>query len=383
MNYSPKRLMAVWPHHFHTLDDAEPYAHNPERLANFIYGEVLGHVLGNTEEGDGYKFRGRGLMQLTGRAAYKRIGDALQINLLENPDLALGAAHSAEIALYEWSQSRYHGQSCNQMADDDDIVGITYAVNGGQINIDERRLWLTKTKRTWLGAASPGSMLSSRAVANAVGAQPTPDDNDDSGGTLSSRLVEVAEAEWQRFGSQQYDLSNHATHLGHKEGEDPYWRRIGEYWKVVNFPSLDGRDHDMPWSAAFISFCMQIAGAGDRFHGSAQHSVYISRAILARRNQDQSAGYWCYRLPEWKPVRGDVVCWARQSGIDYDHQNAGSYHGHCDIVVEVRDDEIQIIGGNVGDSVTRRPLTLTNGYLSQQSLGGELLFGVMHCMRDD
>ncbi|WP_128918564.1 DUF2272 domain-containing protein [Bradyrhizobium nanningense] len=86
------------------------------------------------------------------------------------------------------------------------------------------------------------------------------------------------------------------------------------------------------------------------------------------------------QLGEWKPQVGDIVCWAREAGIDYQHQNGGHYKGHCDIVVELAAGQVQVVGGNVGDSVTKRPLRLTGGgYLQAVTEGGENLFGIMRC----
>jgi hypothetical protein len=85
-------------------------------------------------------------------------------------------------------------------------------------------------------------------------------------------------------------------------------------------------------------------------------------------------------LTEGKPAVGDIVCWGRQNGIDYDHQNGGNYAGHSDIVVAVGSDKTWIIGGNVGNSVTRRPLKLdASGFLVPTAQHGENLFGVMKC----
>jgi hypothetical protein len=72
------------------------------------------------------------------------------------------------------------------------------------------------------------------------------------------------------------------------------------------------------------------------------------------------------------------VCFARQQGIDYDHQDGGDYKGHSDVVVQVNAASIDVVGGNVGDSVTRRPIRLnTQGFLEQHIVNGELLFGLM------
>lgn len=380
LNYSAERLVAVWPKHFHTIQEAAPYAHNEEKLGNFIYGQTsIAQKLGNTEPGDGYKFRGRGMLQITGRFAYTRYGNELNIDLVDNPDLAFDPAHSLSIAGLEWFSSGFHGKSCNQLADEDNIEGVTYAINGGQIGIEDRRIWLKRTKAIWLPAHAPflGAELASRAVANlaALGSGSGPVG-------FAEQAVQLATTEWVTFGRQAYDIAGHALHIGHKEGEDPWYKRVGDYWREgVHNDTLDGRDHGVPWSAAFISWVMRTAGAGDRFIYSPQHSVYIYRAIRDLLRKRTEAGYWCYRLNEWKPRPGDIVCWARQAGVDYDHQNGGDYRGHCDIVVEVGQDAVDVIGGNVGDSVTKRPLALnTAGFLQPVVQGGETLFGVMRCL---
>lgn len=223
----------------------------------------------------------------------------------------------------------------------------------------------------WLVRDSAATAASgSRLVAGAAG----------TAGQFAARAVTLANGEWDFFDRQQFDANGHLTHAGHKEGEDPYFRRVGVYWDVgVEDPTLDGR-HDVPWSAAFISWVMRSAGAGTRFVYSPQHSVYISRAIRDLSQQRQAAGYWCYRLNEQRPATGDIVCWARESGVDYDHQKGGVYAGHADTVTDVRQGEIDIVGGNVGDSVSKRTLLLNaDGFLEQHSAGGELLFGLMKC----
>jgi hypothetical protein len=194
---------------------------------------------------------------------------------------------------------------------------------------------------------------------------------------IAGAIEAVATREWQFFGQQSYDINNHTVRVGHKEGEEGWYERVGTYWHDgVNINGIDGRDHGVPWSAAFISWVMKTGGAGDRFRYSSQHSVYISQAIRDFL-QGRAAGFWGRRLNEQKPKVGDLVCWGREAGVDYDHQNGGDYAGHCDIVVAVRPDEVDIVGGNVGDSVTKRPLGLNSGYLNPVTMGGENLFALM------
>jgi hypothetical protein len=196
---------------------------------------------------------------------------------------------------------------------------------------------------------------------------------------FAAQVEAVATDEWHFFGDQTDDVNGHVTLVGHKEGEDGFYQRVGTYWlDGTNTASVDGRNTGMPWSAAFISWVMKTSGAGDRFRYSTLHSVYIYQAIRDLLRNNTEAGFWCWRLSELKPAIGDIVCWSRQAGIDYDNQNGGDYKGHCDIVVEVLSDRVNVIGGNVGNSVTRRPLLLNDfGFLKPVTVNSETLFAIM------
>ncbi|WP_187970098.1 DUF2272 domain-containing protein [Aquibium microcysteis] len=200
-----------------------------------------------------------------------------------------------------------------------------------------------------------------------------------------SELLRLCDQEWRFFGGQTYDLTGNTTTIGHKEQEDGFAERIGVYWKDgADLSGINGTNTDWPWSAAFISWVSKTAGAGARFRYSSQHSVYISQAIRDRSTKREDAGYWCERLNERKPMVGDIVCWARETGVDYDHQKGGDYKSHCDVVVEVAGDKAWVIGGNIGNSVTRRPLALTaEGFLSPNQPCGETLFAIMGCRIDE
>jgi putative chitinase len=140
--YSAARIRVVWP----GRPDAVQYAHNPEALFNHVYANRMGN--GPPESGDGFRFRGRGLLQTTGRDAYTRYGKRCGVDFVGNPDLVFSAEHALKPLLAEWTDSR-----CNADADRDDIHTITRKVNGGYTNFGERVRWLGVVKRAMGSAA--------------------------------------------------------------------------------------------------------------------------------------------------------------------------------------------------------------------------------------
>lgn len=179
--------------------------------------------------------------------------------------------------------------------------------------------------------------------------------------------LRIARQEWERFGQQTIDKTNTLVHKGGQESEDPYWERIGDYWKAVGFPNLTGKDTNEPWSAAFISWVMKEAGMGSRFSYSEWHATYIRNSIIARKQGDKQFAYWGYRLRERAPQVGDLVGYARQGGITYDYQPV-TYSSHTDLVVAVRPGEIDVIGGNVKDSVSLKTVaTDSQGFITDKN----------------
>lgn len=133
--YKPERMRAIWPGRFPTIASALPYARNPEVLANKSYGGRMG----NTQPGDGWRFRGR--PALTGRENYTSCAARTGLDLVNNPDLASDPVNFVHIGCDYWSQ-----HCCNPLADADDIVTITERINGGRIGLADRRAALAQAK---------------------------------------------------------------------------------------------------------------------------------------------------------------------------------------------------------------------------------------------
>jgi putative chitinase len=151
LNYSAARLMVVWPSRFKTLEDAKTCEHNPRALANRVYGGRMG----NLEDGDGWRYIGRGLLQLTGRSSYARAGAALGLDLVGYPSLAIDPAQALRVAGCEW-----HALRCNEAADANDVELVTRRVNGGAIGLLERATWLQKVRAH--------NIVTEKAVSDAV-----------------------------------------------------------------------------------------------------------------------------------------------------------------------------------------------------------------------
>lgn len=155
-------------------------------------------------------------------------------------------------------------------------------------------------------------------------------------GQFTEKLAQKAETE----------LANYKAYV---ETQSPLRERIGEYWTFLHRPELDGGDN-VPWSAAFISFMVQIAGAGLAFPYSAQYSVYFYRTINDKLIK-KATSFWGYRPEEVTIQRGDILGMNRSDGavIDYDWASHNAdYSSHSDIVVTVANNELHTIGGNVG-----------------------------------
>ena len=131
LNYSAKGLMATWPSRFPDIDTAERYEYQPEKIANKVYGGRAD--LGNNQDGDGWKFSGKGLIQLTGRTNATVCGQALGKPFAEHPELLLEPENACLSAGWFWNK-----RGLNSLADDENWELLTKRINGGLNGLQDR-----------------------------------------------------------------------------------------------------------------------------------------------------------------------------------------------------------------------------------------------------
>jgi putative chitinase len=155
LNYKAATLAACWPNRFAVLGaDKKPIKDNgklvptavansiagkPELIANLVYSARMGN--GPAESGEGWKYRGRGLKQLTGKDNYTRCGQALGVDFVGNPDLLLEPLYAARSAGWFWKSN-----NLSKFADVEDLEGMTKKINGGLIGIADRKARYQKVK---------------------------------------------------------------------------------------------------------------------------------------------------------------------------------------------------------------------------------------------
>lgn len=162
LNYSVEGLINGFGRHRISIADANKYGRtdkqkaNQEMIANILYGGEFGRInLGNTEPGDGWRYRGRGFKQITGRANYAKLSKDTGVDYLNNPDLLLNEADAMNSALWFWNDRKL-----NDLADftglkenpktkkkEDAVILITRVINGGEKGLDKRRQYFEEFKK--------------------------------------------------------------------------------------------------------------------------------------------------------------------------------------------------------------------------------------------
>ena len=130
LNYSSDRLLIVFPKYFTKIYAGE-YHRQPIKIANRVYANRMGN--GDENSGDGYKYRGRGLIQLTGKDNYQRFADYCGIDVVTNPNYLLSPHGAVLSAVWYWEM-----RGCSVPADKGDVLALTKLINGGSIGLADR-----------------------------------------------------------------------------------------------------------------------------------------------------------------------------------------------------------------------------------------------------
>lgn len=140
LHYSAQRMHEVWPSRFPTAASAVPYVGNPEKLADKVYGGRLG----NTAPGDGWNYRGSGMLQNTGKANFEEVEKATGLPVVANPGLLRTFPGALQAATIYWKN-----RNINALADKNDTTGVCRAVNGGITGLADQTVWLAKAAKIW------------------------------------------------------------------------------------------------------------------------------------------------------------------------------------------------------------------------------------------
>lgn len=132
LNYKAASLMKVWPRYFPSMEIAQQYANKQDRIANRAYGGRMGN--GPEESGDGWRFCGRGLIQLTGRNNYQSFADSIETPVDEIPAYLQTFEGAVQSACWFWETNKL-----NQWADSGDILTLTKRINGGTLGLADRQ----------------------------------------------------------------------------------------------------------------------------------------------------------------------------------------------------------------------------------------------------
>jgi uncharacterized protein DUF2272 len=178
--------------------------------------------------------------------------------------------------------------------------------------------------------------------------------------------IQIALGEWRAF-RQPISYPN-VEPAEDEERENGLWQRVGLYWWLGLGPSWTesawtgkhdangqvfpaDRDDDYAWSAAFISYVMRVAGAGNSFPYSETHSDYINAAA----RHDPGVALIAEPVAIYAPLAGDLIClWRGQRPVTFDQLPTTRFPGHCDIVVGIKPGVLAVIGGNVDNAVAMK-----------------------------
>jgi hypothetical protein len=187
--------------------------------------------------------------------------------------------------------------------------------------------------------------------------------------------VQIALREWRAFGKPI--VLPHSKLPFDNERAEGLWQRVGEYWWLglsggwseqgfTGKHDANGRvfpeqeDGNYAWSAAFVDYVMRTAGAGRRFPYSPTHADYINAARQNAAGGSPTLAITAERPESYAPRPGDLICMSRtKKPVRFDDLPTGRFPGHCDIVVEPHPGLLDVVGGNVDNSVSMKHIPAT------------------------
>ena len=188
---------------------------------------------------------------------------------------------------------------------------------------------------------------------------------------IAAQLLKAADQEWQRWGFSKAPLLE-AKVIGGIESKQPFAEFVREYWTAVEHPELNGLSAS-PWSAAFVSFCFAAAGAQKGFPYHIGHWGYCARIV---NSPAKFAGLSFEDPAKTVLAPGDIIVAARKGtplpptsfadALQRLRSTKKNFPSHGDIVVEVRPGEVDVIGGNVANSVTKSTYLTVQGRIADQ-----------------
>lgn len=131
LNYSAERLLQIFPKYFNT-STAKVYARQTQMIANKVYSNRMGNC--SEASGDGFTYRGRGFIQLTGKENYSKLSQDVGVNYVANPNLLMNEADSMLCACWYWTKNRL-----NELSDKGDVIAVTRRINGGTNGLADRK----------------------------------------------------------------------------------------------------------------------------------------------------------------------------------------------------------------------------------------------------
>ena len=156
LNYSAEQLHRVWPKRFPTLESAQPYNRNPEAIANRVYCDRMGN--GDEASGDGYRYRGRGAIQLTGKDNYTAFAHQISMSIDEAVAYTETLQGAIESAAFFWYRN-----NLNAIADNQDMMSLTKRINGGTIGLEDRKKHYAHIMEVLGGSSAPAAAPSAES----------------------------------------------------------------------------------------------------------------------------------------------------------------------------------------------------------------------------